>query len=77
METADSVEISDSVLWRMKTGLPRHFTVMVFPTVTSLRSNSAEAIARTSAEADMEETNLTTRTRATEAYANLTPESMR
>mmetsp|Transcript_13688 Transcript_13688/g.29706 ORF Transcript_13688/g.29706 Transcript_13688/m.29706 type:complete len:217 (+) Transcript_13688:432-1082(+) len=76
-DTAASPAISAGVLWRMNTGFPRHLTVMVFPRATSDTSNSAEARASTSADALMEETNFTTRTRAVEAYANRTPERRR
>jgi hypothetical protein len=41
----------------MKIGLPRHFTVIVFPTGTELTSNSAEAKANTSADGFMLDTN--------------------
>ena len=45
--------ISDSVRWRMKTGLPRHLMMTFLPSGMAVRSTSTLAMARTSAEADM------------------------
>jgi hypothetical protein len=45
--------ISDSVRWRMKTGLPRHLMMTFLPSGMAERSTSTFAWASTSAEADM------------------------
>lgn len=62
-----SSAIMASVRRLMKTGLPRHLTVMTWPGCTAARSTSTAAMASTSAEAESVATVLITARRAADA----------